>query len=103
MVIVVAVAKQKSLFNDNITEAEQMTTIIKHDLQALTQDIDSLQQFVHRNKSGKTQTDAHSENVVNTLKSEVANATKNFAEILQIRSKVRIFHKFKIFQFHPFI
>jgi syntaxin 5 len=81
------VAKDKSLFNDRSNDMEQLTGVIKMDLQSLSQDIDGLQEFVKRNKSGQAQSDEHTDRVVNNLRSEVLNATKSFAEVLQLRSK----------------
>eukprot|EP00475_Leptophrys_vorax_P032870 TRINITY_DN51236_c0_g1_i1.p1 TRINITY_DN51236_c0_g1~~TRINITY_DN51236_c0_g1_i1.p1 ORF type:complete len:224 (-),score=64.72 TRINITY_DN51236_c0_g1_i1:30-701(-) len=66
---------------------EQLTGVIKLDLQSLTHDIEGLEEFVSRNKSGQAQSDSHTERVVNTLRSDVLNATKSFAEVLQLRSQ----------------
>jgi len=62
--------------------------VIKQDLQSLSADLDTLQDYVIRNRSGKSQTDSHSDNIVMTLKGEIANTTKQFAEVLQVRSSV---------------
>lgn len=80
-------AQQRSNFNDPAQEIERLTFDIKADLQSLTVDIDKLEEYMISHLSGNKQTDVHTQNVISTLKSEVANTTKEFAQVLQLRSK----------------
>lgn len=86
------VVQQKSLFNDPAAEIDKLTFVIKQDLQTLASELDILEQYVQEHRTGQKQADSHSETVVSTLKSQVANATKDFTKVLQMRSKVCSWH-----------
>ena len=80
--------KQKNMFNDPAQEIEELTLEVKESLRRITGDIDVLAEFVEKNHSGSKQTDSHSMTIVSTLKTDVLSTTKQFADILQQRSKV---------------
>jgi len=76
------------MFNDPAPEIEELTLEVKESLRRITGDIDVLAEFVEKNHSGSKQTDSHSMTIVSTLKTDALSTTKQFADILQQRSKV---------------
>lgn len=66
-------AKRKSLFDDKPVEIQELTYIIKQDIDSLNKQIRQLQQFVqnHRQQNGKHQ-QTHSSTVVVALQVSMA-------------------------------
>jgi syntaxin 5 len=81
-------AKKQSLYEDNSAKVHELTVAIKGDLRVLDTDLKSLQQFVD---DGRTRSTKHSKEnsaaIVDHLKSQLANTTKKFSEVLQTRTK----------------
>lgn len=81
-------AKQKSLFNDPVSDINKLTYVVKHDIQTLNADIETLQEKVHQSVvANNRQSLSNSSQIVSDLKSKLANTTKSFTDILEIRHK----------------
>lgn len=83
-------ARSTSMFNDPAQEIAELTTIIKQDIGTLNGAIADLQQFSHRADgafSNNKQNVEHSSTVVNNLKSRLMNTTKDFKEVLTMRTE----------------
>lgn len=86
---VLLVAKKKSLFDDRPHEIQELTYIIKSDLNALNQQIARLQEISkdqRRNLNGKHLI-SHSSNMVLALQSKLANMSTDFKNILEVRTE----------------
>lgn len=82
-------AKKKSLFDDRPEEIQELTYIIKSDLNALNQQIARLQEISknqRRNLNGKHLI-SHSSNMVLALQSKLANMSTDFKNILEVRTE----------------
>jgi syntaxin 5 len=82
------VAKRKSLFDDKPAEIQELTYIIKGDLNSLNQQIGQLQE-ISRNQgrtSGK-HLSSHSSNMVMALQTRLANMSSNFQQVLEVRTE----------------
>lgn len=82
-------AKRKSLFDDRPVEIQELTYIIKGDLNSLNQQIAKLQEI---SKSQRKQTNgkhllSHSSNMVLALQSKLANMSTDFKQILEVRTE----------------
>jgi len=87
-------AKMKTIFNDPAAEIEELTSIIKQNIQNLNKDIVSLREISKGgnsnggyNNSNNNQKSAHSDTVITYLNSKLASTTKDFKEVLQIRTE----------------
>lgn len=81
-------AKRKSLFDDRPAEIQELTYIIKGDLNSLNQQIGQLQE-ISRNQ-GKTSgkhLHSHSSNMVMALQTRLANMSTNFQQVLEVRTE----------------
>ncbi|EGG23396.1 t-SNARE family protein [Cavenderia fasciculata] len=79
-------AKKNSIFNDPSADIEQLTFIIKQDIQNLNREITQLSQISKGSKQNK-QTGEHSETIVGFLNLKLANTTKEFKDILEVRTE----------------
>lgn len=82
-------AKKKSLFDDRPQEIQELTYIIKGDLNALNQQIARLQDISkdqRRTTSGKHLV-SHSSNMVLALQSKLASMSTDFKQILEVRTE----------------
>jgi syntaxin 5 len=82
------VAKKKSLFDDRPAEIQELTYIIKGDLNSLNQHIGQLQE-ISRNQgrtSGK-HLHSHSSNMVMALQTRLASMSSNFQQVLEVRTE----------------
>jgi len=82
-------AKRKSLFDDRPGEIQELTYIIKGDLNSLNQQIARLQDI---SKSQRKTTNAkhllsHSSNMVIALQAKLANMSTDFKQILEVRTE----------------
>lgn len=82
-------AKRKSLFDDRPAEIQELTYIIKGDLNSLNQQIARLQEV---SKSQRKTTNgkhllSHSSNMVLALQAKLANMSTNFKQILEVRTE----------------
>jgi syntaxin 5 len=85
------VAKRKSLFDDPAIEIQELTAVINQDIKNINQQISFLQQqkdLLQRNRSKSKQSATHSETVVEALKAKLKSTTKNFSNVLQLRTEV---------------
>lgn len=84
-----AVAKKKTLFDDRPQEIQELTYIIKGDLNALNQQIARLQDISkdqRRTTNGKHLV-SHSSNMVLALQSKLASMSTDFKQILEVRTE----------------
>ncbi|XP_022118452.1 syntaxin-5 [Pieris rapae] len=76
-------AKKKSLFDDRPTEIQELTYIIKGDLNFLNQQIARLGEMPRGRKSMHS----HSSSVVLALQSRLASMSNQFKQVLEVRSE----------------
>jgi syntaxin 5 len=79
-------AKRRSLFDDPVTEIQELTEEINNQIKSINSQISILQQkkdSIHRNQ----QIESHSDTIVNTLKGKLQKTTKGFSDILEIRTE----------------
>ncbi|KAL0267484.1 UNVERIFIED_CONTAM: hypothetical protein PYX00_009737 [Menopon gallinae] len=84
-------AKKKSLFEDRPTEIQDLTYIIKEDLNSLNQQIAKLQEVAKEQKksqrSDKQHIHSHSSSVVLALQSKLATMSTEFKHVLDVRTE----------------
>jgi syntaxin 5 len=86
------VAKRTSVFDDPTKEIQELTSLIKQDITALNSAVVDLQLLSHsRNERGNISSDttSHSTTVVDDLKNRLMSTTKEFKEVLTMRTEVR--------------
>lgn len=86
------VAKRTSVFDDPTKEIQELTVLIKQDITALNSAVVDLQILCNsRNDSGNISSDtsSHSATVVDDLKNQLMSTTKEFKEVLTLRTEVR--------------
>ncbi|KAM6434510.1 syntaxin-5 [Liasis olivaceus] len=81
-------AKRKSLFDDKAVEIEELTYIIKQDINSLNKQIAQLQEFV-KAKGSQTgrHVQTHSNTVVVSLQSKLASMSNDFKSVLEVRTE----------------
>jgi syntaxin 5 len=92
--IIVVVAKRTSVFDDPTMEIQELTSVIKQDITALNSAVADLQLISNsRNESGNVSTDttSHSTTVVDDLKTRLMSTTKEFKDVLTMRTEVLFF------------
>ncbi|KAK9726034.1 hypothetical protein RND81_05G185800 [Saponaria officinalis] len=85
-----AVAKRTSVFDDPTLEIQELTAVIKQDITALNSAVVDLQLLCNtQNESGNISSDtsSHSTTVVDNLKNRLMTATKEFKEVLTMRTE----------------
>ncbi|KAH9320919.1 hypothetical protein KI387_015558, partial [Taxus chinensis] len=83
-------AKRTSVFDDPTVEIQELTAVIKQDITALNSAVTDLQILCNsQNESGNTSkhTTEHSTTVVDNLKSRLMSTTKEFKEVLTMRTE----------------
>jgi len=83
-------AKRTSVFDDPTVEIQELTAVIKQDITALNSAVADLQILCNsQNESGNTSkhTTEHSTTVVDNLKSRLMSTTKEFKEVLTMRTE----------------
>ncbi|XP_056383536.1 syntaxin-5 [Hyla sarda] len=81
-------AKRKSLFDDKAVEIEELTYIIKQDINSLNQQIAQLQSFVRaRGSQSGRHLQTHSNTVVVSLQSKLATMSNDFKSVLEVRTE----------------
>lgn len=88
----VVVAKRTSVFDDPTMEIQELTAVIKQDITALNSAVVDLQFLSNsRHESGNISSDttSHSTTVVDDLKNRLMSTTKEFKEVLTMRTEVR--------------
>ncbi|XP_042988327.1 syntaxin-32-like isoform X2 [Carya illinoinensis] len=84
-------AKRTSVFDDPTKEIQELTALIKQDITALNSAVVDLQLHCNsRNESGNVSSDtnSHSTAVVDDLKNQLMSTTKEFKEVLTMRTEV---------------
>jgi len=79
-------AKKKSLFDDPAIEISELTSIINQDIKNINNQILTLQASSNSSKRNK-HLQKHSETVVDSLKSKLRHTTKDFSDVLEIRTE----------------
>merc|ERR1719395_52289 len=79
-------AKAKGLFNDKTAEIQELTFNIKQDIEQLNQKIEVLERQAKGHGTNRSYT-AHSNNMVDTLKTRLLEVTKEFKDALELRTK----------------
>ncbi|XP_062392682.1 syntaxin 5A, like [Sardina pilchardus] len=81
-------AKSKSLFDDKATEIDELTYIVKQDINSLNKQIAQLQEFV-RSRCGQNgrHLQTHSNTVVVSLQSKLAAMSNDFKSVLEVRTE----------------
>ncbi|KAJ8755106.1 hypothetical protein K2173_016850 [Erythroxylum novogranatense] len=83
-------AKRTSVFDDPTMEIQELTAVIKQDITALNAAVVDLQLLCNsQNESGNISSDTttHSTTVVDNLKNRLMSATKEFKEVLTMRTE----------------
>eukprot|EP00250_Pteridium_aquilinum_P000834 c11007_g2_i1 orf=454-1503(-) len=83
-------AKRTSMFDDPAVEIQELTAVIKEDITALNAAISDLQSLCNshsESSSHSKQSSEHSLTVVDNLKSRLMNTTKEFKEVLTLRTE----------------
>ncbi|GAB4828349.1 Syntaxin-32 [Ancistrocladus abbreviatus] len=83
-------AKRTSVFDDPTVEIQELTAVIKQDITALNAAVVDLQLHCNsQNESGNISSDTtnHSTTVVDNLKNRLMSATKEFKEVLTMRTE----------------
>ncbi|KAF4373122.1 hypothetical protein CsatB_008469 [Cannabis sativa] len=83
-------AKRTSVFDDPTMEIQELTAVIKQDITALNSAVVDLQLLSNsRNETGNMSSDttSHSTTVVDDLKNRLMSATKEFKEVLTMRTE----------------
>ncbi|VDN05051.1 unnamed protein product [Thelazia callipaeda] len=82
-------AKQRSLFDDHRMEVEQLSQVIKQDITGLNKQIATLQEFSKNNSNSnkKKQGQGHSQLIVVGLQSKLAGVSKDFQNVLELRTE----------------
>uniref|UniRef100_A0A665XDZ1 Syntaxin-5 n=1 Tax=Echeneis naucrates TaxID=173247 RepID=A0A665XDZ1_ECHNA len=81
-------AKRKSLFDDKAVEIEELTYIIKQDINSLNKQIAQLQDLVRsRGAPGGRHVQSHSNTIVVSLQSKLASMSNDFKSVLEVRTE----------------
>ncbi|XP_041467934.1 syntaxin-5-like [Lytechinus variegatus] len=80
-------AKRKSLFDDKSVEIQELTYIIKQDINSLNKQISKLQQHVKGSSQNGRHMQSHSNTVVLSLQSRLANMSNSFKNVLEVRTQ----------------
>ncbi|XP_062249683.1 syntaxin-5a isoform X1 [Platichthys flesus] len=81
-------AKRKSLFDDKGVEIEELTYIIKQDINSLNKQIAQLQDLVRsRGAPGGRHIQTHSNTIVVSLQSKLASMSNDFKSVLEVRTE----------------
>ncbi|TNN45462.1 Syntaxin-5 [Liparis tanakae] len=81
-------AKRKSLFDDKAVEVEELTYIIKQDINSLNKQIAQLQDLVRsRGAPGGRHIQTHSNTIVVSLQSKLASMSNDFKSVLEVRTE----------------
>jgi syntaxin 5 len=79
-------AKRTSMFDDPTRDIDELTGIIKHDIQGLNMAIGELQRLSGKRDENKQSAD-HSHTVVDNLRCRLKDATQEFKEVLTLRTE----------------
>ncbi|KAL3684872.1 hypothetical protein R1sor_002894 [Riccia sorocarpa] len=82
-------AKRTSMFDDPATEIQELTAVIRTDIKALNDAIKDLQDLCNSRQDAAPRSkhsSEHSTTVVDNLKSRLMNTTKEFKDVLELRT-----------------
>lgn len=81
-------AKRKSLFDDKATEIDELTYIVKQDINSLNKQIAGLQEVVRsRSAQNGRHHQTHSNTIVVSLQSKLASMSSDFKSVLEVRTE----------------
>uniref|UniRef100_A0A4W4GN05 t-SNARE coiled-coil homology domain-containing protein n=1 Tax=Electrophorus electricus TaxID=8005 RepID=A0A4W4GN05_ELEEL len=81
-------AKRKSLFDDKAVEIDELTYIVKQDINNLNKQIAELQTLVRfRNSPNSRHLQTHSNTIVVSLQSKLASMSSDFKAVLEVRTE----------------
>jgi len=81
-------AKRKTIFDDKPVEIQELTYIIKEDINMLNKQIAKLQEIAKTQRMGQGKhQQSHSASVVVALQTKLANMSNNFKEVLDVRTE----------------
>lgn len=81
-------AKRKSLFDDKAVEIEELTYIVKQDINSLNKQIAQLQDLVRsRQSQNGRHLQTHSNTIVVSLQSKLASMSNDFKSVLEVRTE----------------
>ncbi|NP_955924.2 syntaxin 5A, like [Danio rerio] len=81
-------AKRKSLFDDKATEIDELTYIVKQDINSLIKQIAGLQELVRsRSAQNGRHLQTHSNTIVVSLQSKLASMSSDFKSVLEVRTE----------------
>lgn len=81
-------AKRKSLFDDKAAEIDELTYIVKQDINNLNKQIAQLQELVRsRNGQNSRHLQTHSNTIVVSLQSKLASMSSDFKSVLEVRTE----------------
>ncbi|KAG7321347.1 hypothetical protein KOW79_015762 [Hemibagrus wyckioides] len=81
-------AKRKSLFDDKAVEIDELTYIVKQDINSLNKQIAQLQELVRsRNGQNSRHLQTHSNTIVVSLQSKLASMSSDFKSVLEVRTE----------------
>ncbi|GMI97610.1 syntaxin of plants 32 [Hibiscus trionum] len=82
-------AKRTSVFDDPTMEIQEITAVIKQDITALNSAVVDLQLFCNSRNEGSISSDtsSHSTTVVDDLKNRLMSTTKEFKDVLTMRTE----------------
>lgn len=79
-------AKRTSMFDDPAEEIDKISGVIKHDIQGLNYAIADLQRVAAANRECSKQGTFHATTVVDNLRSRLKDTTKEFKDVLTLRT-----------------
>jgi len=82
-------AKRTSMFDDPAQEIQDLTLVVKQDITGLNRAIEDLQHLSANNRDGSynKQINAHSTTVVDNLRTRLKDTTKEFKDVLTLRTE----------------
>eukprot|EP00891_Asterochloris_glomerata_P001147 jgi/Astpho2/1147/e_gw1.00021.38.1_t len=80
-------AKRTSMFDDPAQQINELTQLLKQDIQALNAQIADLQQLSQAQREGGKQSADHSSTVVENLRMRLKDTTKEFQDVLTLRTE----------------
>ena len=82
-------AKRTSMFDDPAQEIQDLTMVVKQDITGLNRAIEDLQNLSATNRDGSynKQINAHSTTVVDNLRTRLKDTTKEFKDVLTLRTE----------------
>eukprot|EP01116_Phalansterium_solitarium_P020469 TRINITY_DN6055_c0_g1_i1.p1 TRINITY_DN6055_c0_g1~~TRINITY_DN6055_c0_g1_i1.p1 ORF type:complete len:303 (+),score=153.60 TRINITY_DN6055_c0_g1_i1:276-1184(+) len=81
-------AKKKSLFDDPAIEIQELTAIVNADIKQLNRQLAVLSDLKRTGQPRRNRhTDSHSDSVLDSLKHKLQGTTKDFSEVLELRTE----------------